>query len=82
MLKCNQITKISKKNHFLATFFNLFNSTIGLGLMNAQFYFFQGGYVLSPILVVMVVLTIMYNMLLLADIANHIESTPFGCCII
>lgn len=63
----------SKKNGFLATFFNLFNSTIGLGLMNSQFYFYKGGYALSPILVIIVVLTIMYNMLLLVKIANHLE---------
>lgn len=42
--------------------------------MNTQFYFYQGGKILSPLAVCAIVMTIMYNMLLLSEIANHLQS--------
>lgn len=67
----------STKNGLWASSFNLFNSTLGLGLMNAQFYFHKSGWLLSPILVCLIVGTILYNMLLLSEIANSLQSIIF-----
>lgn len=67
----------SSKNGLWATSFNLFNSTLGLGLMNAQYYFHRGGWVMSPVLVALIISTILYNMLLLSDIANSLQSGYF-----
>jgi hypothetical protein len=41
--------------------------------MNSQFYFGNAGWALSPLITISVVITLMYNMLLLTEVADTLQ---------
>lgn len=61
------------KNGFLMSTIIFFKSTISVGMMNNQRYYFSSGIGLGVLVSVMITLILGYTMNLLVDISNDIE---------
>ena len=61
------------KNGIFATTIILFKSTVGVGLIANQMYYFSTGYILATILGIIVSMVICYTMILAVSVADQIE---------
>lgn len=61
------------KNGIFTTFIIFFKSTVGVGLLANQMYYFTSGYILGPIIALVITGLICYNMILAVSVADDIE---------
>jgi hypothetical protein len=65
--------RMTMKNGFLVSCLIMFKSTISIGMLNNQMYFFGSGWLLSVIITIIVTFLISYGMILICQVARDIE---------
>lgn len=66
------------KNGFIVSFLIFCKSTMSIGLMNNQSYYFDSGWLLGVINTLLISSVVCYSMILLVRIANDIEKKKKG----
>ena len=65
--------RLMMKNGFIVSCLILFKSTISVGFLNNQRYFFKSGWFLGSLISIMITYLIGYGMVLICDVAHDIE---------
>ena len=66
------------KNGLLISSLFFLKATIGIGLIANQAFYFDSGYLLTPILAAFIIFIIGYNNILIVNVANSIEKQNYG----
>lgn len=61
------------KNGFLVSCLIMFKSTISVGMLNNQMYYFGSGWLLGILITVFITFLISYGMILICEVAADIE---------
>lgn len=71
-------TRVDLKNGFLISALIFFKSTISVGLLNNQMYYFSAGWMLGMLNTLAITLLVSYGMVLICDVAYEIEKSKPG----
>lgn len=79
-LSNSSLSELRKKNKngLIVSCIVFFKSTVGISLLSNQAFYFGTGYLLAPVLAILIIFLIGYNMTLMVNLSKSIEDSNYG----